>query len=130
MIDRRHRVRHKIKCDSRNLDSASLRAFVQAEHIESLKPAAFLTLTVTAGIVLLAKSPGSAGFLWLLLVPLLSSLISLFTIVRWVDRFNSPAPDDKDFMISFQKVRGAFWIWLAVMLAQVVGLLSFFRTTT
>jgi hypothetical protein len=35
---------------------------------------------------------------------------------------------DDDFMAAFHKVRSAFWIWFAVMLAQLAGLLTVIRT--
>jgi hypothetical protein len=111
-----------------NANTRTTQAFVRAEHIESFQPAAFLLLTVAAGVVFIANVFGPMSFVWLLVVPLVSCLISLFTIVRWIDRSTSPGSNDEDFIAAFRKVRSAFWIWLAVMLAQVAGLLTLMRT--
>lgn len=115
--------------ESLDANKRSTQAFVRAKHIESLNPAAFLLLTVAVAIGFIANITGPRSFVWLLVLPLISCLIMLFMIVRWIDRFASPAPEDDDFMIAFRKVRSAFWIWLAVTLAQVVGLLTLIRTS-
>ena len=79
-------------------------------------------------VVFMANFFGLTSFVWLLVVPLIICLMSLFTIVRWVDRFASGAFDDEDLTTAFRKVRGAFWIWLAVTVAQIGGLLTLVRT--
>lgn len=106
----------------------STQAFLRAEHIESLKPAAFLSVATAALITLIADFFGPASLVWLLVFQLCCCLVWLFTIVRWVDTFTSPGPKDNDLMAAFGKVRSAFWMWLAAMLAQVAALFTLIRT--
>jgi len=105
-----------------------MQAFVRAEHIEAFKPAAFLSLVAATVITFIASVFGPISFVWLLVFQLGTCLLCLIAIVRWTDRFAFPAPHDEDFAIAFGKVRSAFWIWLAATLAQVIGLLTVFRT--
>jgi RNA polymerase subunit RPABC4/transcription elongation factor Spt4 len=96
-------------------------AYVQAQHIESLKAGAWLMLALAAGLHVAAGTLGPVSFRTFLLLPLACSMLSLLTVRRWFRRFGGYESDHEDFAAARDKVKGTLRLLLGVVAAQLIG---------
>ena len=101
-----------------------IQAYVAAEHLQSLKPAAFMMFALGVGFVVGSRLLEVALVRFLLGINLSVSIASLVLVVRWFRRFGGYELTDADFLAARRKAKSLLWLWLAVLFAQVIGLVG------
>lgn len=105
-------------------NAIATQAFVAAEHLHSGKPAAFLMFVLGVGTVVGSSLLELPLARFLLTVSVGVSFASLVLVVKWFRRFGGYELADDDFLAARRKLKSMLWLWLAVLISQLIGLVA------